>query len=304
MHRGKPEAGALNADLYYNEEEASAYHHNTRVAEIQRRMSERAIELLALPNEKLHLLDIGCGSGLSGELLSELGHTWAGVDLSPSMLKVALAAGCEGELMVGDIGEGLPFRAGTFDGAISVSTVQWLCTAFKSSHQPKTRIKRFFESLFACMRKGTRVVIQLYPEDKHQLDMITMSALRSGFSGGVVVDYPNSTRAKKMFLVLMCGQVRQISNNDFGPFDFNCFLSVKSNLPLPQGHAGGDEEAARDTVAVAGREKQPKRRTKNGKRTDVKKKDWISAKKDRRRAQGKKTANDSKFTGRSRGPRF
>jgi cyclopropane fatty-acyl-phospholipid synthase-like methyltransferase len=36
---------------------------STRVREIQRKMSERAIELLALPpGEKLHLLDIGCGS--------------------------------------------------------------------------------------------------------------------------------------------------------------------------------------------------------------------------------------------------
>lgn len=92
-------------------------------------MSERAVELLALPpGEKLHLLDVGCGSGLSGEVLSELGHTWTGVDVSPSMLQVAQADGCEGDLIVNDIGEGLPFRAGTFDGAISISTVQWLCT--------------------------------------------------------------------------------------------------------------------------------------------------------------------------------
>jgi SAM-dependent methyltransferase len=96
-------------------------------------MSERAVELLALtPGEKLHLLDVGCGTGLSGELLTELGHTWTGVDVSPSMLDVAQKEGCEGDLIVNDIGEGLPFRAGTFDGAISISTVQWLCNIKKS----------------------------------------------------------------------------------------------------------------------------------------------------------------------------
>lgn len=35
--------------------------------------------------------------------------------------------------------------------------------------------------------------------------MLTSAAMRAGFSGGVVVDFPHSTRAKKYFLVLMVG---------------------------------------------------------------------------------------------------
>jgi len=31
-------------------------------------------------------LDIGCGSGLSGEILDEEGYIWTGVDIAPSML--------------------------------------------------------------------------------------------------------------------------------------------------------------------------------------------------------------------------
>jgi len=50
-------------------------------------MTYRALELLALPpDEPALLLDIGCGSGLSGEILDEEGYMWAGVDISPSML--------------------------------------------------------------------------------------------------------------------------------------------------------------------------------------------------------------------------
>jgi 18S rRNA (guanine1575-N7)-methyltransferase len=33
-------------------------------------------------------LDIGCGSGLSGEVLEEDGHFWVGMDISPSMLSI------------------------------------------------------------------------------------------------------------------------------------------------------------------------------------------------------------------------
>lgn len=64
------------------------------------------------------LLDIGCGSGLSGEILDEEGHIWVGMDISPSMLEVALDREVEGDLFLHDIGQGLGFRAGSFDGAI------------------------------------------------------------------------------------------------------------------------------------------------------------------------------------------
>lgn len=50
-------------------------------------MSERAIELLVLPeDEPCYLLDIGCGSGLSGSVLEDQGHFWVGMDISSSML--------------------------------------------------------------------------------------------------------------------------------------------------------------------------------------------------------------------------
>jgi 18S rRNA (guanine1575-N7)-methyltransferase len=48
-------------------------------------MSLRALELLNLSSSGL-ILDIGCGSGLSGQVLEEEGHTWVGMDISPSML--------------------------------------------------------------------------------------------------------------------------------------------------------------------------------------------------------------------------
>jgi len=51
-------------------------------------MTYRALELLNLPpGEPAFLLDIGCGSGLSGEILDEEGYVWAGVDIAPSMLR-------------------------------------------------------------------------------------------------------------------------------------------------------------------------------------------------------------------------
>lgn len=50
-------------------------------------MTERCIELLVLPEDTpCLLLDIGCGSGLSGSVLEEYGHMWIGIDISSAML--------------------------------------------------------------------------------------------------------------------------------------------------------------------------------------------------------------------------
>ena len=50
---------------FYNADEAKKYAVNSRMREIQTSLTERALELLALPGEDMLLLDVGCGSGLS-----------------------------------------------------------------------------------------------------------------------------------------------------------------------------------------------------------------------------------------------
>ena len=75
--------------MFYNREEASKYGANSRMLEIQGKLACRAVEMLKLEGEGKLILDVGCGSGISGEVLTELGHFWVGLDISPSMLLVA-----------------------------------------------------------------------------------------------------------------------------------------------------------------------------------------------------------------------
>merc|ERR1711983_140550 len=261
-------------DIFYNDEEARKYTQNTRMIEIQNDMSERAIELLALPDDQpCFVLDIGCGSGLSGECLDEQGHYWIGIDISISMLNIAKEREVEGDLVHGDIGDGMPFRAGSFDGAISISALQWLCNADKSHHKPAKRLASFFASLYACLSRGSRAIFQFYPENPSQIELITSQAMKSGFTGGLVVDYPNSTKAKKYFLVLMTG----------------------GNQPLPAA-LGTETREGNHIQNENTRERIKKSRGKPLKKS----RDWILEKKERRRKQGKDVRPDSKFTGRKR----
>ena len=55
------------AEVFYDGSEAKKYTSSSRIIDIQAQMAYRCIELLALPPGRPgYILDIGCGSGLSG----------------------------------------------------------------------------------------------------------------------------------------------------------------------------------------------------------------------------------------------
>merc|ERR1712165_591909 len=217
MSGSRPEHQAP-PELFYDTTEAAKYTQNTRIKKIQRELTDRAIELLGLPtldqtvnssdsNDEMSdddepkitqsdpklILDIGCGSGLSGEILANHGRTWFGCDISQSMLNVAMDREVENcDLLLHDMGHALPFRSGTFDGAISISALQWLCNQDKTVNKPAARLRSFFESLYSCLKHGAKAVLQFYPENPEQSEFIWSFAAKAGFTGGVLIDFPNS----------------------------------------------------------------------------------------------------------------
>ncbi|CAI0427812.1 unnamed protein product [Linum tenue] len=238
-------------EIFYNDAEARKYTSSSRIINIQSKLSERALELLALPDDDVPrlLLDIGCGSGLSGETLTENGHQWIGLDISPSMLDIAVEREVEGDLMLHDMGQGLPFRPGTIDGAISISAVQ--------------------------------------------RELILKAAMQAGFAGGVVVDYPHSTKSRKEFLVLTCGPP-----------------SVNTAVPKAKGEEGescsedesdDDDDEEHQTVSISDRHR-PKKRQKTGKKG--KGRQWILKKKEQMRGKGHNVPPDTRYTGRKRKAKF
>jgi 18S rRNA (guanine1575-N7)-methyltransferase len=390
MGRGdRPELTAP-PEIFYNDEEARKYTTNSRMIEIQVRedkegkekgkehfdggddgslflptstssskkkkqasLTARALELLNLPQDgrRRLLLDLGCGSGLSGDAITESGNEWVGMDISAAMLGVAVERGVTGvtgdgeegsggDLLLGDLGHGLPLRSsavvggprrgfregnvscggttmdedgnlqqsgasaptalsastapGLFDGAVSISAVQWLCNADTARADPRRRLRRFFETLYSCLRRGARAALQVYPSNPEQASMMVSAAMRAGFGGGIVVDFPNSTRAKKHFLVLMVGG--------------------GGALPAAKDGMGSDDDdddegdGNGDGVRVQGRSN--KRRNKKGsfqhslsaRHPDAKGgKSWVLRKKQQMREKGYgNVPADSRYTGRRR----
>ncbi|GMH88877.1 hypothetical protein TL16_g11289, partial [Triparma laevis f. inornata] len=276
----RPELTGAAAN-FYNDTEARKYDTNSRMIGIQAEITKRALELLQLdtsfPN---FILDVGCGSGLSGKVLEEAGHYWVGLDVSRDMLNVASEreSSIKGDLAHHDMGTGLPFRSASFDGMISISALQWLCYSNSSKQVPKRRLVRFFSALYGVLKRGARAVLQFYPETPEQAVLISECAAKVGFAGGVVVDYPNSTKAKKHYLV----------------------LSFDRGYSTPKGLQSSAQSGVRvDSSTSSKRVKVVKKKGKG------KTKEWIEHKKDVQRKKGfENVRKDTKFTGRKRKDKF
>lgn len=179
------------------------------------------------------------------------------------------------------MGTGLPFRPATFDACISISALQWLCYSNSASQSPKRRLIRFFSSLYTVLKKSARAVLQFYPETAEQAVLISECATAVGFGGGIVVDYPNSAKAKKHYLVLSCDRT--------------------SKKQLPQGLM--DEQA--DHVKVTASSKNGNKKEKPiRKKKGIKTKEWIVHKKETQRKKGKAVRPDTKYTARRRPTKF
>ncbi len=192
------------------------------------------------------------------------------MDISASMLGVALERDVEGDLLLADIGQGVPFRAGTFDAAISISAVQWLCNAESSETSPEGRLARFFGGLYASLRRGGKAVCQFYPKNGTQRAMICQAAIKAGFGAGLLVD-GEGTKNAKVYLVLNVGGV-----------------AIEGAVEGLEGVEVEQRDTKREKIA-ASRE--------GGK-------DWIKGRKAAMERRGKVVKPNSKYTGRKRRVQF
>jgi SAM-dependent methyltransferase len=68
-------------------------------------------------------LDLGCGEGRLGQVLRGLGHRLVGVDVSPSLARLASETGAYDEVLVADAAS-LPFPDGRFELVIAFMSLQ------------------------------------------------------------------------------------------------------------------------------------------------------------------------------------
>ena len=309
-------------------------------------MATRALELLSLPpNDSVPrlILDLGCGSGISSQVISRAGHNWIGMDISEAMVRVAKEdleeasesnemdedekgahddsaaadeykndSDCDedsrdphlSDLFVHDMGNGVCFRPGTIDGCISISALQWLFHSNRSYEHPKKRLNRLFVTLHSALTRSARAVFQFFPSNADQIDLALACASKAGFSGGIVVDFPNSSKAKKYYLCLMTG-----GNGISSPMPKGLTEHSTQEMDCEDSEGEGEDSenesqtmksSVQKTVKIGPRQRQKLAKIQKA----TKDRAWVLRKKELYRKRGKDVKEDTKYTARKRRPRF
>ncbi len=201
-HR-RPETLGASADEFYAGESAARYAQHSALRRMQQALTLRALTLLEPLPSKPFFLDAGCGTGISLDVLLQLGYRAVGVDVSGAMVKQARVRGLDAR--VADM-RALPFRAKTFDALISISAFQWLLEGSAWRTESLKAVKEFARVL----KPGCPAVIQFYPESESQALALGKLFVANGFAGRLVEDAPENARKRKVFLVFRreAGQAR------------------------------------------------------------------------------------------------
>jgi 18S rRNA (guanine1575-N7)-methyltransferase len=152
------------------------------------------------------ILDLGCGTGYSSEILIQNGFRVVGIDLLFDMLSIArekkkiLKNFKDLELILADINY-LPFKAYSIDNVISVSSYNFIIHGMEKYGEKVKLLNDTGKYLNKVLKNNGRVVIEFYPKDDNELQMFNKSFKYNGFEGFMVKANPQQ-KSGQTFLLL------------------------------------------------------------------------------------------------------
>ena len=166
---------------------------------IQEKITIRALEILELKQERLLILDAGCGPGFASAYLKEIGHDVVALDVIYEFLGFYDIK--EFNPIVSDMSS-TPFRNESFDAIISISALQWIYREINNKIM-KEKLVNLAQSLFNVLKPNSRAIFQFYPKNNDIMEEIgKIFADNTKFMGNFVIDNPNNPKKRRIFLLL------------------------------------------------------------------------------------------------------
>ena len=157
-------------------------------------------------SSNLLILDLGCGTGFSSEILIESGFKVIGVDILPDMIvkakekKNILKSPKIFELILADINY-LPVRLNSIDHIISISAYNFIIHGKENYGKQVKQLTETAENLNNILKKNGRIIIEFYPKDDGELKIFKNSFINNGFDGFMVKNNPKQ-KSGQTFLLL------------------------------------------------------------------------------------------------------
>jgi ubiquinone/menaquinone biosynthesis C-methylase UbiE len=150
------------------------------------------------------ILDLGCGTGFSSEIMVENGNRVIGIDILIDMLSKAkakkefLKEEKDLELILADINY-LPIKQSAIDHIISISAYNFIIHG-KINDVIKT-VNNTARYMKKVLMPNGRVIIEFYPKDEKELEIFVSSFKDNGFDGFLIKNDPNQ-KSGQTFLLL------------------------------------------------------------------------------------------------------
>jgi SAM-dependent methyltransferase len=202
----------------YKGEKAFEYDSLKWMERNQKKTTEKCIQFLydeklgkinSVRTEDKLVIDLGCGTGFSSEVLLEHGFKVIGIEILEDMLlkvlpkKFNLSRSNDRciSLILADI-RFLPIRETTINYGISVSAYNFITHGVKSNKEKEITLNKTAKNLFNVLKPNGRVIIEFYPKDEEELNLFIDSFVNNGFQGFMVKGDPDQ-KGGQTFLLLI-----------------------------------------------------------------------------------------------------
>jgi len=159
-----------------------------------------------LTKEQSLILDMGCGTGFSSEILVSQGFRVVAVDILIDMIYKAAEKRNDYEeydsidLILADINF-LPFRDHIFEAALSVSAYNFIISDLDNKVDQKERLYKTARVLYDILKSKGRIVIEFYPANQEELELFKASFTTNGFEG-FLIKKKETQKSGQTFLLL------------------------------------------------------------------------------------------------------
>ncbi|MFX0069644.1 MAG: class I SAM-dependent methyltransferase [Candidatus Hermodarchaeota archaeon] len=217
--------GSKNLPIFpdaYIGDKASEYDSSKWMERNQKKTTIRTIEYLfdkKLGNIKFNpdddlpflILDLGCGSGFSSEILDEYGFRVIGIDILDDMLskaaeKKSILKNKNINFILADINN-LPIKANSIHHIISISAYNFITHGKSSFNEKKKVVNNTAKYLNKILKKQGRIIIEFYPDSEKELDLFSKSFILNGFNGYMIKNNPKQKSGQTFLLMKKDGNM-------------------------------------------------------------------------------------------------